>query len=247
MKQGYDIFGKAYGVMLRNDVHAPGSVDDMLLQSMILLDADSCGPLYAEAGKCPDMKDHELYEFAQQFRGADDKETIRKVLDYTAGIALHYDVDFMDMHFGGTEKEILQRETDWCADMARVGAVLLQCLGIPCRILQLADLSRAYYGHVAGEAYYEGRFGVLDFIYGYQFYDGKPISAWEILQNGDILNGYPPEYTGYFSAVAVSEYDPTDKNNDYSVSGPNEYTRKIIYADHNGKWLMGEDEPREQS
>ena len=28
MKTGYDVFGKSYGVMLRNDVHADNSIDD---------------------------------------------------------------------------------------------------------------------------------------------------------------------------------------------------------------------------
>lgn len=47
------------------------------------------------------------------------------------------------MLFGGTEKEILDRGTDWCTDMARVGAVFLKCLGIPSRIVHLADTGKA--------------------------------------------------------------------------------------------------------
>ena len=35
--QGYDVFGKAYGVMMRNDLHAPEGIDHKLLQKMILL------------------------------------------------------------------------------------------------------------------------------------------------------------------------------------------------------------------
>ena len=33
LKQGYDVFGKAYGVMNRNDLHATESIDHQLLQS----------------------------------------------------------------------------------------------------------------------------------------------------------------------------------------------------------------------
>lgn len=41
MRRGYDIFGRAYGVMLRNDPHAPGSIDHALMRRMALLDEDS--------------------------------------------------------------------------------------------------------------------------------------------------------------------------------------------------------------
>jgi len=38
------------------------------------------------------------------------------------------------MVFGGTELEIIKRGSDWCSDLSRVGAALLQCLGMPSRI-----------------------------------------------------------------------------------------------------------------
>jgi len=239
MKTGYGVFGKAYEIMLKNDPHDPASIDHALLRDMILLDDGSAPILYAGVKRF-DLRDHELYEFARQFKKSGDRESVRAVLDYTSRIAMEYDVDFRDMVFGGTEKQILERGTDWCADMARVGAVLLQCLGIPCRIVHLADLARAYNGHVVGEAYYEGRWGVVDLIYGYQFYDVRPIGAYDVLQNPDHLKPYPEDYRGLFSAVAVSEYDPTDKNNNYAVSGPNDYTMKLIYTAHNYQWIMGE-------
>ena len=37
MEKGYDVFGKAYGVMNRNDLHALESIDHKLMQEMILL------------------------------------------------------------------------------------------------------------------------------------------------------------------------------------------------------------------
>ncbi len=46
MKKGYDVFGKAYGVMLRNDLHAVSSIDHQLLQKMILLNEKSQTLLY---------------------------------------------------------------------------------------------------------------------------------------------------------------------------------------------------------
>ena len=241
MKTGYGIFGKPYEVMLRNDLHDPASVDHDLLRNMILLDDDSYSFLYGDP-KLYDMRTHELYAFAQQFRGNTEKECVQNVLNYTSGIAEQYDTDFKDMLFGGTEKQILKRGTDWCSDMARAGTVLLQCLGIPCRILCLADTAKAYNGHVVGEAYYEDSWGIADFIYGYLLYDGKPVGAYEIQKNCSLLNSYPSSYRGLYSAVGISEYDPKDRNNRYPVSGPNAYYLRLMTSDHQGQWIMGEAE-----
>lgn len=239
IRRGYGVFGRPYEIMLKNDLHAPESIDHALLRDMILLDEESY-PLLYTAPVRRDLSSHELYSFAQRFLSTDERTTVRNVLDFTSGIALNYNVDFRDMLFGGTEKQILERGTDWCADMARVGAVLLQCLGIPCRIVHLADLSKAYYGHVVGEAYYEGHWGAVDFIYGYQFLSGRPASAYDIMHDPSILAQCSDEYRGYYSAVAISEYDPANASNDYTVSKPNEYCMKLIYTDHNGRWIMGE-------
>lgn len=152
-----------------------------------------------------------------------------------------YNIDFINMQFGGTEKEILDRGTDWCSDMARIGAVLLQCLGIPCRIVYLANLNKAYNGHVVNEAYYEDQYGVVDFIYGYQFYDNKPISALDIYNNHTLLDDYPKDYKELYSAIAISEYNPCDINNNYLISTPNNYYLKLIHTNHQNKWFMGED------
>ena len=240
MKQGYSIFGKPYEIMLKNDLHDLVSIDHALMRNMILLDEESSQVLYQKPS-CRNMEGHALYAFAQQFKAAQDRQSIRNVLDYTSGIALRYDVDFKKMVFGGTEQQILQRGTDWCADMARVGVVLLQCLGIPCRILHLVNLNKAYHGHVVGEAYYNGSYGVVDFIYGYQFYGETPISARDVLRNADVLSAYSEEYRGLYSAIGVSEYDPMEPSNDYSISKPNAYYMKLIYTDHLDTWIMGED------
>ena len=207
---------------------------------MILLDDQSAAILYSRVVR-HNYGGHELYQFAQQFKASIEKETIQNVLRYTQEIAAAFDTDFDDMLFGGTEKQILDRGTDWCSDMARVGAVLLQCLGIPCRMLYLANPGKAYNGHVVNEAFYEGRYGVVDFIYGYQFYDRTPKSAFEIQRNPEILAAYPESYQGLFSAIAISEYDPCTPGNNYSISRPNDYYLKLIHTDHENMWLMGED------
>lgn len=240
MKTGYGVFGKAYEVMLRNDLHHPASVDHELMKNMVLLDDESAAFLYSRVLRY-DMKGHELYPFAQRLKAPAEKETVQNVLRYTKSIAESFHMDFDRMLFGGTEKQILERGTDWCADMARAGAVLLRCLGIPCRILHLANPHKAYNGHAAGEAYYEGRYGVVDFIYGYQFYSGRPLSALDIRRNPGILEDYPGDYKGLYSAAAISEYAPCSAGNNYAVSAPNDYYLKLIHTEHKNKWLMGED------
>ena len=240
MKIGYGVFGKAYEVMYAHDLHNPASIDHELMKNMILLDDQSAAILYSRVVR-HNYGGHELYQFAQQFKASIEKETVQNVLRYTQKIAAAFDTDFDDMLFGGTEKQILDRGTDWCSDMARVGAVLLQCLGIPCRMLYLANPGKAYNGHVVNEAFYEGRYGVVDFIYGYQFYDRTPKSAFEIQRNPEILAAYPESYQGLFSAIAISEYDPCTPGNNYSISRPNDYYLKLIHTDHENMWLMGED------
>lgn len=243
MKQGYDVFGKAYGVMLRRDLHHPASIDHELMKKMILLDPESVSVLYSKRLSLPGkMEQHPLYVFAQQFRGSSAEDNTRKALAYVSGLAEQYTVPFEEMSFGGTEQQILERGSDWCADLARVGLVLLNCLEIPARILYLADTSRAYWGHVVCEAYLEDHWVVCDFVHGFFL----PCSAWELHRErekiADLLGAERDWYAGYFRAVAVSHYDPMDERNDYSVSEPNEYSLTMMKLDQNGQWLMGEDQ-----
>lgn len=240
MKKGYDVFGPAYGVMLRNDLHALESIDHKFMREMILLDEESRDFLYQTAPVRIKMEAHELYSFAKRFKGNDDRQTMEHILRYTAKIASDYQTAFENMKFGGTEREILERGTDWCADMARVGAVLLQCNGIPARIVHLVNLEKAYNGHVVTEAFYEGKYGVGDFLYGYSFYDKRPLDAYDLMCRKRYLEGYPEEYASLYAAAAINEYDPMG-DNDYTVSLPNQYTIRIIETEHNGKWFMGED------
>jgi len=240
MKTGYDIFGKAFGISLRNDPHALDSIDHKFMRDMILLDEESYAELYSTNPVLPDMSKHELYDFARQFKDENDLQTIRNCLKFCSDIALNYDVPIEKMLFGGTEKEIIKRGTDWCADMARVGVVLLNCNGIPARIINLVNYERAYNGHVVVEAFYEEKYGVCDFIYGYCFYDKKPLDAYELKHNRSFLAGYREYYAGLYSGIAVNYYDPT-ADNCYKISGVNQNTLNVINTDHHDKWFMGED------
>lgn len=241
MKKGYGVFGRAYEIMLRNDPHDPNSIDHKLMREMILLEPDSCPALYGAHPAAPDMKGHALYGFAQSLQGDTDAASIRNVLACTSKIAADYAIPFEEMRFGGTEREILSRGTDWCADMARVAAVLLHCLGIPARILHLVNPQKAYHGHVVVEAFYEGKFGVIDPLYGYCFYEGKPLDAYTLMNEPEHLKGYDADYRDLFQRIAISEYDPLDAASNYSISRVNDYTRTLLSTDHHGQWFMGED------
>lgn len=252
MKSGYDVFGKEFGVMMRNDLHALDSIDHKFLEEMVLVDEETSHVFY---GTIPaisyDVTKHELFEVAQQFKSYNELNTIKNVLKFTSDIALNYDVDFSDMIFGGIEKDIINRGTDWCSDMARVGCVLLQCNYIPARIVHIVDIQKAYHGHVVCEAFFEGGYGVCDFIFGVVGYDKSPISAWQMsLSKNKITKCYARDYKlyseknnfeGLFSKVSVNEYDIMDKNNKFTESKSNDYTMRIITDDHNGNWFMGED------
>lgn len=240
MKKGYGVFGKSYKIMNKNDLHDINSIDHRFMQEMILLDESSYDYLYNKEVNYYDMTHHELFEFSKQFKGNSDKETINNVLIFTRNIVKNFNVEFEDMLFGGSEKQIIDRGTDWCADISRVAAVILDCLSITCRILHLANINKAYNGHVLVEAFYENKWGVIDPLYGYLFYKDKPIDAYQLLKNKHYLNGYNDYYKELFNAIAINEYNPIDKTNNYNVSKPNEYYLKLINSFHNDNWIMYE-------
>lgn len=245
-KRGYSVFGKEYEQMLRHDLHAENSIDHQLLRRMVLLEEDTAARLYSQKGSLPaGIQHHPLYDFAGHFAGNHQAQSIDHLLHLTKRMAENFAVPFEQMRFGGTEREILLRSTDWCSDMARLGAVLLMCLGIPARILILANRQKAYHGHVVTEAFYEEHWGVVDFLYGCRFYQGHPLNGWELKRCPQrVGQWFAPEQaedmTGLYDGMAVSEYDPMDLQNDYTISGPNEYYLRLMSQPHDG-WFMGED------
>lgn len=74
IQKGYAVFGKAYEIMLRNDLHDRNSIDHQFLKEMILLTSDSYQLLYHDYPKRYDMKEHELYDFAQGLKAGTEQE-----------------------------------------------------------------------------------------------------------------------------------------------------------------------------
>jgi len=162
------------------------------------------------------------------------------------------------MRVGGTEEQIIQRASDWCTDVARVGCVLCQVAGMPARLVYLADIGKAYSGHAIIEAFYSGRWGAVDSSTGviYSHRDGRPAGTWELMRDPALLAAHArpgATYTnaGQFSAAAIVNYSVADRDAyDYSVSGLNDYYRSILAQSARGwpaglRWLHDEDKAAE--
>jgi ribosomal protein S18 acetylase RimI-like enzyme len=252
MKKGFDIFGKEYSVMFKNDLHHRNSVDYQIYEHMILIDSESEDFLYSDdfSSFYIDLKNHELYKFAQKFIGDSDIETLQNILDFTSLTVRNFDVPFENMKFGGTEKEIIERGTDWCTDISRVGLAILQCLSIPCRLAILVNSNKAYNGHTLCEAYLDNEYMMVDFTYGVLGLLSKKYSVKDLLKQPEIvkdiysskMNSHIDlEYIeGLYDMAAIAEYD-ISKKHDYSISEPNEYYLNMMNLSHDGLWKMGED------
>ena len=238
--KGYDVFGKAYGYMLRNDLHDLNSIEHKLMQEQIRLDSVSEPFLYGGYQVLYPLENHELYSFSQKFKLKSELNSLKAVVEYTFKLASNFNVPLKDMIFGGTEKEILNRGTDWCFDLTRLAAVILDCIGLTSRFVFVANPYKAYHGHVLLEVYYNDSWGVIDPLYGYIFFDSKPISAKDILHSSQ-LNAMDEDYKNMFKQIAIVEYNPNDEDNKYLISKCNEYTYKINTLNQNGNWLLGED------
>ena len=105
--KGYDVFGKEYGCMLRNDLHDINSIEHKLMQEMVRLDSISEPFLYGGYQISYPMENNILYSFAQRFKRDNDLESIKSMILYTSQIATNYNTPLDEMYFGGTEKEIL--------------------------------------------------------------------------------------------------------------------------------------------
>lgn len=239
IRKGYDVFGKEYGIMLRNDTHDVLSVEHKLMQEQIRLDSVSEPFLYGGYNIVYPMEKHELYLFSKGFEKADSHETLKEVVGYTSKMASEFDAPLDEMHFGGTEKEILDRGTDWCFDTARLAAVILDCLGMTSRFVFVANPNKAYHGHVLLETRYKDSWGVVDPLYGYVFFDDKPVPAKEMLLSKQ-LREMEKDYQEMFQQIAIAEYNPNDEDNRYIVSKCNDYTLRLNTIEQDGTWKLNE-------
>lgn len=259
--QGLDQFGPAYQVMLENDAHAPGSVDRVLMEKMVHLLPQTKDYLYKEhtptrslyrKGLRPQLEE---YVRNATLDSQSHKERIESFARFTSSLADHASGDLDTMRVGGTEKEIIERGSDWCADVARVSCVLFQVADLPARRVYLVDTKKAYSGHVIVEVYRAKRWGAVDPLTNVIYYhaQGEPASTWDLMNDPELIKrhskGESTPYTmpGQFRAAAISNYFvwlPGEYN--YTVSSINPYYRSILEMSDKGwpgglRWLHGED------
>ena len=160
------------------------------------------------------------------------------------------------MLFGGKEEEIIQRGSDWCTDVARVGCVLSQIVGFPSRLVYLIDTGQAYSGHVIIETYREELWGAIDTSTGvvYRHRDGRPASIWELMNQPELIEAHRRSHTGaytstrgQFRGATIANYFVWESGAyNYAISQLNDYYRSILSMANRGwpgglRWLHGED------
>ena len=240
---GPKAFGRAYRIMLDNDPHAPGSADREIVASMIRLCDETAGYLYdghtsrsvgyAE-GTRPGLE-RSCAEAGSPAGGPEQR--VAAIAELTRSLAERSPAGGLTaMRFGGTEEQIVERGSDWCADVARVACALYQVAGFPCRMVYLFDLQAAYSGHVIVEPHRSGKWGAVDPISAvvYRTGDGNPATTWELMNDADVVTRHAgPEawYTNpeQFTAAGIADYHVRDAARyDYAVTGVNDYTRAVL-------------------
>lgn len=247
--------------MLENDAHAPGSVDRVLVERMVRLCVETAEFLYRDftptqavyrARSRPKL---ELYVASACAGRRSDIERIAGIAEFCAGLGRSATGDLDAMRVGGTEEEIIERGSDWCTDIARVGCVLCQVAGFPARLIMLADTSRAYSGHAIIEVWIGGVWGAVDTSTAvvYRHSNGKPASTWELMNRPELIathdRGQATLYStpDQFRCAAIANYFVEDSAEfDYTISGVNEYCRSILTMSARGwpgglRWLHDED------
>ena len=259
--RGIGQFGPAYEAMFRNDSHAPVSVDCVLVEEMVKLCPETADCLYTEytplevfyeEGTRPELERHVK---AMNDESHSDEETIEKIALFTSCLQENAEDDLDKLLLGGIEEEIVERGSDWCTDLARVGCVLFQVAGFPARLVILADTEKAYSGHMIVEVCRAEVWGAVDTTTNvvYRHPGGKPASTWDLMSNHLLIERHKREastlYTnsGQFRAAAITNYFVWQSSRyDYTVSGVNKYYRSILEMSIKGwpggpRWLHGED------
>lgn len=261
MYKGVKQFGRAYEIMLENDSHAPHSVDIELIRNMIKLCNYTKDYLYEKYTPCiihyernsRPMIEAIVNNIIKQHN--DDEGKILAIAEYCSGLKdKMIDVSIDNMLLGGTEEQIIDRGSDWCTDISRVGCVMYQIAGFPSRIVNTFNTNQAYSGHVINEVYRNGIWGIVDTTNGVVYYkhDKKPITSWEVMNRVSTIEGLNNTFSSnidfdQFIGVAISNYLVSDNNKyNYSLSQVNNYYAKILEASSNGwsgglRWICGED------
>ncbi len=256
----------AYRAMFENDPHPPGSVDREIWNEMVRVGPITAVDLYRNftptevtyaAGMRPELE--RIVRGLSPASGTVEGR-VAEVVRFASELAPAVSVALEQMKFGGSEEEIIARGSDWCTDVARVTAALLQVARIPARLVILEDVDRAYGGHSVVEAWRGGVWGTVDPCANVVFRqeDGLPASTWELMNRPELLDAHPrpggsaAEMRDQYRWAAIANYvlGPRDAV-DYSVGPINQYHRTILTQSDEGwpggrRWLFGEDHSHER-
>lgn len=259
--RGLSQFGPAYKIMFQNDTHEPGSIDRKIMENMTRLCSETARYLYEEYTPTRSLYQKgsrpELEQYAQKavLRCRSNEERIEAIARFTSSLQENVSDDLDTMRVGGTEEEIIRRGSDWCTDLARVGCALCQVAEIPTRMVILADVNKAYSGHMIIEAYRAKVWGAVDALTNvvYRRPGGGPASAWDLLNDPSLIKRHwrgrltPYTTVDQFRGVAISNYFVWRwREYDYTASKINDYYRPILEMSNQNwpgglRWLHGED------
>lgn len=253
-------FGPAYAAMMRRDPHARGSVDRQLLRTMVGLDDRTVGDLYDRRrlrrasyrkGSRPVLE-----AIARGIAPANmkDEARVRAIVRFTSLLPPDSTDDLDRTIFGGTEEEIVARGSDWCTDVARVACALFQVVGLPSRLVFLADTRKAYSGHALVEAYRRGRWGAVDPLSDVVYLTGRglPATTWDLMTHPGLVDRHYRGRTpissrrGEFRTAAVANYVLGRRSDfDYRRRKISPYYRSILRMSNRGwpgglRWLHHE-------
>jgi hypothetical protein len=254
---GIGAFGPAYQRMTENDAHAPGSVDCALIDGMVRLCDETVEHLYGDftptdmdyaPGSRPELEQHAAAACPDR---SSDEARLGGIVQFCTGMGERAPGGLDAMRVGGTEEQIIERGSDWCTDVARVGCAMCQVAGLPARMAYLANTGAAYSGHAIIEIFRNGTWGAACPTTGvvYRHPDGQPATTWELMNDAALVESHSGPYAApeQFRAAAVANYFVWDAARyDYTVSAPNDYYRSILEHAAQGwpnglRWLHGED------
>ncbi len=266
LQQGPGSLPLAYQRMLQRDVHAPDSVDRVLIGEMIRLTEASADYLYGDftptharyrPGSRPEMESavRRALSISSLKSYVVSLESLRRFTVFLADIASSADdVPLEDLVFGGTEERIITRPTDWCTDLARAACVMLHIAGAAARLVCLFNTARAYSGHQVIEAFVDGSWVCADPVHGNVFErsGGKPASALDLMRERSKTeseaskDASPIDHNGLFRAAFIVNYNPTLASTyDFTESAADAYYLSILNQSSAGwpgglRWLHGE-------
>lgn len=253
MKKGFWGLSPVLDTMLKNRVFKEGSVDAVLQDEAILVEAFDIMTLsqapnvekwcFKAIGKARPL----LKNISEQILGKskDKLDYLHKLAEYTSTIANIFPIKHQpnysfypkpdDYFWGGTEEMLITKGTDWCGEVARVFCSIAQMAEIPTRIVYTYSDDD---GHVINDAYLDRKWILVDSTNGFLYKSNENdfLGIKDYVLNREIfkdaLKFYADYYYSkidYFKYIAVSEYLLAESEKyDYRISFCNEYYRDVL-------------------